>query len=308
MKYLLTTKGCCTAMLAALSLGAEAADGSSAPASSITCADPAVDIEMALISKTGPTTGRVRITGVVKNLGTATWIATSPTHRLQMVLAQKDSEANPLGNPVQPPIAIAQLSPGQQFRIDHQMNWDTSKNTSYPRFIVKFSDSGKIGAYPARYQPDCRTDNNRKEVTAADINKLFGPAAPSGKPLTVQSYRLLGGVGVNTVEVLLGYNKTSAAAGKITASVAAPYRGTSSEVPIQGNSGSARIRVHIPCDIQNDSTVPLRPVDVTYRLWGSLGLPGNSRWVVSYSTEHSIPYRELCGAAPPNRPSRSSSR
>ena len=307
MKYLLTTTGCCTAMLAVLSLGAEAADGSSAPAS-ITCADPAVDIEMALISKTGATTGRVRITGVVKNLGTATWIATSPTHRLQMVLAQKDSEANPLGNPVQPPIAIAQLSPGQQFRIDHQMNWDTSKSTSYPRFIVKFSDSGKIGAYPARYQPDCRTDNNRKEVIAADINKLFGPAAPSGKPLAVQSYRLLGGVGVNTVEVLLGYNKTSAAAGKITASVAAPYHGTSSEVPIQGNSGSARIRVHIPCDIQNDSTVPLRPVDVTYRLWGSLGLPGNSRWVVSYSTEHSIPYRELCGAAPVTRPSRSSSR
>ena len=307
MKYLLTTTGCCTAMLAAFSLGAEAADGSSVPAS-ITCADPAANIELALISKTGPTTGRVRITGVVKNLGTATWIATSPSHRLQMVLTQQDSEANPLGNPVQPPIAIAQLSPGQQFRIDHQMIWDTSKSTSYPRFIVKFSDSGRIGAYPARYHPDCRTDNNRREVTSADINKLFGSTAPSGKPLTVQSYRLLGGVGVNTVEALLGYSKTSAAAGKITASAAAPYRGTSSEVPIEGNSGSASIRVQIPCDIQNDSTVPSRPVDITYRLWGSLGLPGNSRWVVSYSTEHSIPYRELCGAAPPNRPPRSSSR
>jgi hypothetical protein len=307
MKYLLTATGCCTVMLAAFSLGAEAADGSSAPAS-ITCADPAADIEMTLISKTGPATGRVRITGVVKNLGTATWIATSPSHRLQMVLAQKDSEANPPGNPVQPPIAIAQLSPGQQFRIDHQMNWDTSKSSSYPRFIVKFSDSGQIGAYPARYHPDCRTDNNRKEVTAADIDKLFGSAAPSGKPLTAQNYRLLGGVGVNTVEALLGYSKTSAAAGKITASVAAPYRGTSDEVPIEGNSGSARIRVHIPCDIQNASTVPARPVDITYRLWGSLGLPGSSSWVVSFSTEQSIPYSELCGAAPVTRPSRSSSR
>jgi hypothetical protein len=307
MKYLLTTTGCCAAMLAAFSLGAEAADSSSTPAS-ITCADPAADIEMTLISKTGPATGRVRITGVVKNLGTATWIATSPSHRLQMVLAQKDSEANPPGNPVQPPIAIAQLSPGQQFRIDHQMNWDTSKSPSYPRFIVKFSDSGRIGAYPARYHPDCRTDNNRKEVTAADVNKLFGPAAPSGKPLTVQSYRLLGGVGVNTVEALLGFSKTSAASGKITTSVAAPYRGTSDEVPIEGNSGSARIRVHIPCDIQNASTVPSRPVDITYRLWGSLGLPGNSRWVVSFSTEQSIPYSELCDATPVTRPSRSSSR
>jgi hypothetical protein len=225
-----------------------------------------------------------------------------------MVLVQKDSEASPLGNPVQPPIAIAELLPGQQFRIDHQMDWDASKSTSYPRFIVKFSDSGKIGTYPPRYHPDCRTDNNRKEVTAADINKLFSSAAPSGKPLTVQSYRLLGGVGVNTVEAVLGYRKTSAAAGKITASVAAPYRGTSSEVPIEGNSGSARIRVHIPCDIQNASTLPSRPVDITYRLWGSLGLPGSSRWVVSFSTEHSVPYSELCGAAPATRPSRSVSR
>ena len=124
----------------------------------------------------------MRITGVVKNLGTATWIATSPSHRLQMVLTQQDSEAYPLGNPVQPPIVIAQLSPGQQFRIDHQMNWDTSKSTSYPRFIVKFFDSGRIGAYPARYHPDCHTDNNRREVAPVDINKLFGSAALSGKP------------------------------------------------------------------------------------------------------------------------------
>lgn len=294
-------------MLAAFSLGAEAADGSSAPAS-VSCADPAADIEVALISKTGPTTGRVRITGVVKNLGTATWTATSPTHRLQMVLTQKDSEARPQGHPVQPPVAFSQLAPGQQFRIDHQMNWDKSKSTSYPRFIVKLSDSGQIGAYPTQYHPDCRTDNNHKEITAADINKLFGPVAPSGKPLTVQSYRLLGGVGVNTVEALLGYSKTSAAAGKITASVSAPYSGTSEQVPIEGNSGSAKIRIHIPCDNQNASTVPSRPVDITYRLWGSLGLPGGSSWLVSFSTEQSIPYSELCGAAPVTRPYRSSSR
>jgi hypothetical protein len=306
MKYLLTATGCCAAMLATFSLGVEAADGSSAPAS-IACADPAADIETTLISKTGPATGRVRITGVVKNLGTATWIATSPSHRLRMLLLQQDSEARPQGNPVQPPIAIAQLSPGQQFRIDHQMDWDTRQSTSYPRFIVKFSDSGRIGAYSKRYHPDCRTDNNRKEVTAADINKLFGPAAPSGKPLTVQGYRLLGGVGGNTVEALLDYSKTSAAAGKITASVAAPYRGTSDAVPIEGNSGGARIRVQVSCDIQNASTVP-RPVDITYRLWGSLGLPGSSSWVVSFSTGQSIPYSELCGAVPATRPSRSASR
>lgn len=291
--------------LALFSLEAEAADG--APAS-VTCADPAANIELALVSKTGPTSGRVRITGIVKNLGTATWVATSPSHRLQMTLTRRDSETGSPDNLVQPPIAIAELSPGQQFRIDHQIDWSLGKNAAYPRFMVKFSDSGKVGAYPARYQPDCRADNNRKEITAADINKLFESPAPSGKSLTVRSYRLLGGVGVNTVEAVLGYSRTSAAAGKITASVAAPHSGTSDEVPIEGSSGNARIRVHIPCDAQNAPALASRPVGITYRLWGSLSLPGSTSWVVSFSADQSIPYSELCGTTPPNRPSRASSR
>lgn len=293
--------------LVLFSLQAEAADGTAAPASVI-CADPAADIELALVSKTGPASGRVRITGIVKNLGTATWIATSPSHRLQMTLTRRDSETDSPDNPVQPPIAIAELSPGQQFRIDHQIDWSPGKNAAYPRFTVKFSDSGKVGTYPARYRPDCRADNNRKEITPGDINKLFEAPAPSGKSLTVQSYRLLGGVGVNTVEAVLGYNRTFATPGKITASVAAPHSGTSDEVPIEGNSGRARIRVHIPCDAQDGPALASRPVGITYRLWGSLTLPGSTSWVVSFSTDQSIPYADLCGATPPDRPSRASSR
>lgn len=306
MNYLFNAMRCGMA-LALFNLEAGAADGAPALASAA-CADPAADIEIALVSKTGPTSGRVRITGIVKNLGTATWTATSPSHRLQMTLTRQDSETGSPDNPVQPPIAIAELSPGQQFRIDHQIDWTVGKNAAYPRFMVKFSDSGKVGAYPARYQPDCRADNNRKEITAADINKLFESPAPSGKSLAVRSYRLLGGVGVNTVEAVLGYSRTSAAAGKITASVAAPHSGTSDEVPIEGSSGSARIRVHIPCDAQNAPALASRPVGITYRLWGSLSLPGSTSWVVSFSADQSIPYGELCGTTPPNRPSRASSR
>ncbi len=306
MNYLPNAMRFCMA-LALFSLEAEAADGAAAPAS-VACADPAADIELALVSKTGPASGRVRITGVVKNLGTATWKATSPSHRLQMTLTRRDSETGSPDNPVQPPIAIAELSPGQQFRIDHQIDWSPGRNGAYPRFMVKFSDSGIVGAYPARYRPDCRADNNRKEITAADIDKLFESPAPLGRSLTVQSYRLLGGVGVNTVEAVLGYSRTSAAAGKITASVAAPHSGTSDEVPIEGSSGRARIRVHIPCDIQNAPVLAARPVSITYRLWGSLSLPGSTSWVASFSADQSIPYSELCGATPPDRPSRASSR
>ena len=291
MKYASTTTGCCAAVLLVLSLVAEGAV-SSAPGA-IPCADPAADIELALISKSGPGSGRVRITGIVKNLGNAAWVATSPSHRLQIVLARRNSGASLDGEPVQPAIAIQQLAPGQQYRIDYQTNWDTDKKDSRPGFIVRFFESGQVGAQPASSRPDCRSDNNRKEIAAADIDRLFQPAEPV-KSLKAQSYRLLGGVGVNTVETQLAYNRSSSSTGKLTASVAAPYAGTSDEVPINGSSGTAKIRVHIPCDVKETSDPNARPVTITYRLWGSLSLPGGSGWVPSFSVEQSIPYRALC--------------
>jgi hypothetical protein len=257
------------------------------------CADPAADIELALISKTGPSAGRVRITAVVKNLGNAAWTATSPSHHLQMVLARRDAGARPEGQPVQPAIAIRQLAPGQQYRIDYQTDWDTDKKAPQPRFIVRFFDSGQAGTRPANYRPDCRSDNNRREITVADIDKLFQAAAPP--PLKVESYRLLGGIGVNTVETRLVYRRGPSNVAKLTASVAAPYTGTSDDVPLSGDSGTAKISAHIPCDAQETPGVNPPPVTITYRMWGTLGLPGGAGWVPGFSVEQSIPYRELCG-------------
>ena len=292
MKRAITTPGCCAIFLAALSLTAEGASRSSV-SSPAPCADPAADIEIALVSKTGPVSGRVRITGIVKNLGSAAWTATSSTHRLQMVLAQKNSDARPNGEAMEPPVLIAQLAPGEQFRIDHQIDWEVKAKASYPRFVVHFSNVGHMGAAPASLHLDCRADNNRKEITPEDINRLFEPPPPSGAPLSIQDYRLLGGVGVNTIETTLAYNRASAAAGKLTATVAAPYSGVAEEVPISGKTGSARIRINVPCD-RRDGSDPMPKVTVTYRLWGSLGQPGAANWVAGFSTQHSIPYGEIC--------------
>jgi hypothetical protein len=293
MKQTLTTTGCSAAVLLVFSLTVEGQAALSASGAN-PCADPAADIELALISKSGPTAGRVRITGIVKNLGNAAWTATSMSHRLQMVLARRNSEAQPEGEPIQPAIAIQQLAPGQQYRIDYQTNWDTDKKDSHSGFIVRFFELGLVGTRPASSRPDCRSDNNRKEIAAADIDRLFQPAAPE-KPLKAQSYRLLGGVGVNTVETQFAYSRSSVNAGKLTASVAAPYTGTSDEVPINGSSGTAIIRVHIPCDVKETSDPNAQPVTIIYRLWASLSLPGGSGWVPSFSLDQSIPYSALCG-------------
>jgi hypothetical protein len=292
VKYTLTTTGCCTAVLAAFSLAA-AEPGASAPGAT-PCADPAADIEIVLISKTSPSAGRVRITAVVKNLGNAAWTATSPSHHLQMVLARRDNGSRPEGQPVQPAIAIRQLAPGQQYRIDHQLDWEAGKHAAYPRFLAHFSDAGQAAARPTSPRPDCRSDNNRREITAADIDKLFQAAAPP-PPLKVESYRLLGGIGVNTVETRLVYRRGPSNVAKLTASVAAPYTGTSDDAPLSGDSGTANIRAHIPCDAQETPDANPPPVTITYRMWGTLGLPGGAGWVPGFSVEQSIPYRELCG-------------
>lgn len=291
--------GCCTAVLAVFSLTAGAEPGASAPGT-LPCADPAADIELALISKTGPSTGRVRITAVVKNSGNAAWTAATPSHHLQMVLARRDNGARPEGSPVQPAIAIRHLAPGQQYRIDHQLDWEAGKQDAYPRFLARFSDAGQAGARPASHRLDCRPDNNRREIAAADIDKLFQPPAPP--PLKVVSYRLLGGIGVNTVETQLAYRRDAASVAKLTASVAVPYTGTSDGVPLNGGSGTARIRVHIPCDAPETPGAIPSPVIITYRLWGTLGLPGGAGWAPGFSVEQSIPYSEFCGPGPADKP------
>lgn len=296
MKRASTTAGCCAIVLAVFSLFTEGASSSPVSTRPTPCADPAVDIQAVLVSRAGPDTGRVRITGQVKNLGPEPWIAMSRQHRLRLELVTITSAARPNGELVEPPIDIARLDSGGQFKIDHQLNWKISQDASYPRFLIRFTELGKPDRESSR--ADCRPDNNRKEIAPADINRLFSapPVAPS--PLKIVSYRLLGGEGINTVESTLAYNRNSPAAGKITASVAAPYSGSTEEVSIAGNSGTAPMRVHVPCDRKPESGLPAPSVVITYRLWGSISVSGVPSWVAGFSAEQSISYQDLCPAKP----------
>ncbi|MEK7207480.1 MAG: hypothetical protein AAB134_06325, partial [Pseudomonadota bacterium] len=203
MKRALTATGCCAIVLTAFSLLAEGVSNSPVSNRSTSCPDQAVDIQATLVSRSGPDTGRVRIIGQVKNLGPEPWIAASRLHRLRMELVTITSASRPHGELVEPPIDIARLDAGGQYRIDHQMDWRMSKEANYPRFLIRFSELGK----PERAftRADCRSDNNRKEITPADINHLFGVAPVPAIPLKVVSYRLLGGEGINTVESALAY-------------------------------------------------------------------------------------------------------
>ena len=294
MKHALTT-GCVTTVLLVFSL---TVDGQAASSTSgaTPCADPAVDIQATLVSRTGPDTGRVRITGQVKNLGPEPWIAASRQHRLRMELVVKKAGAPADGELVEPPVDIARLDSGGQFRIDHQLNWKVSQDASYPRFLIRFTELGKPDRVSSR--ADCRLDNNRKEIAPAEINHLFGAAPAAGIPLKLVGYRLLGGQGINTVETVLAYDRNSPAAGKIMASVAAPYSGLADEMPIAGNSGKTPMRVHIPCDKDSATTLSTPSVTITYQLWGQVSVSGVPSWVASYRVVQSISYDVLCPTKP----------
>ena len=258
------------------------------------CADPAVKIEATLVSKTGPGSGRVRISGTAKNLGSTVWAPTSSSHRLQMVLNTQRSATQPAGEPVEPAVEIARLVPGQEFKIDHQTNWEIGTNQAFPRFRIELYETGKRGTLPKAYQPDCQRNNNRMELGVADIDSLFQPPVSNTSPLSVQGYQLFSTGGKTILETRLAYQRSSSNPGRLTASVAAPYVGTAEPTPLSGRSGSATIRVEIPC---NQTVSNSAPMTITYRLWGSLNKPGEtSSWVGSFSAAQTISYQELCPA------------
>lgn len=151
------------------------------------CADPAADIQVHLLNTTSPGKGRVRISGVLTNIGQTPWIATSYTHRLRAVLSIKLSEATPHGTPVASR-NVAPLAVGQQERLDYEMDWEVKPNARYPKFVMRLDETGQAqyDKHPL-YKPDCRNDNNVKQITAAELNALFGNvSAPmqTGQPKT----------------------------------------------------------------------------------------------------------------------------
>jgi len=140
------------------------------------CADPAAHrIDFRIVSKTRlPTsTGRVRITGVVKNVGPDPYISSDfkPTARL--------FEGNN-------PVAVAEqpfgplLAPGQEMTLVYERHWPP-KPTGTPslpppayKLMLGFPKETTAGGPTA----DCNPSNNVKERSGEEINALFRGSTP----------------------------------------------------------------------------------------------------------------------------------
>ena len=111
-------------------------------------------IDFSLVPKTSPFNGRVRIVGVVKNVGTATWF--NPKYGVEVRLMED--------NRVVALRFFHRLAPGQVITLRYERNWS--------------STSPSEGEFPPNYklaipEVDLKPKNNVRVRTGADINSLF---------------------------------------------------------------------------------------------------------------------------------------
>ncbi|MFQ5430819.1 MAG: hypothetical protein ACE5E1_10970 [Phycisphaerae bacterium] len=126
-------------------------------------ANPAVDrIDFSLLSTSSPTTGTVRIEGVVENKGSGTFDSSPGQQSVQLyqgttLLAQQDFE---------------DLAPGATVTVSHDMAWNTA--TEFPptfRVIIAYDPDIFIDGNDNN--DDCANSDNLLERSGGDINALF---------------------------------------------------------------------------------------------------------------------------------------
>lgn len=136
------------------------------------CPDPAVEkIDFTIISKTSQFVGKIRITGVVKNVGLAPYISGPNQQAVHFYEV-------PIGGTAR---LVAQkkfqnLNPGQQVIVTYERNWHASSPaegefpSSY-KVIIVYDPDIRLDSNPKN--DDCNINNNQKERSGADINALF---------------------------------------------------------------------------------------------------------------------------------------
>jgi len=141
-----------------------------------TCADPAAhSIGFSVVSKTSPTTGRVRITGVVKNVGPDPYVSHifKPTAFL--------SETNSFRPKAER--TFEKLAHGEEITLVYERDWPPKPPTPLPPTYYLWIDFPPPKTTLGGAEPDCNRSNNHKERNGAEINGLFlGPVAPPPTP------------------------------------------------------------------------------------------------------------------------------
>lgn len=142
------------------------------PHRDLTCPDPAVQaIHFNLLHRTTRFRGRVRVTGIVRNQGTAAFQST-PNQQIVALY-----EHVPGGRPrlvAQRP--FQNLAPGEEVQVIFERDWysaSPAEGEFPPTYLVTITYDPDIYIDGNPHNDDCRTGNNRMERSGAEINAMF---------------------------------------------------------------------------------------------------------------------------------------
>ncbi|MGZ5441349.1 MAG: hypothetical protein ACXW5U_05515 [Thermoanaerobaculia bacterium] len=140
-----------------------------APKKRMWCRDPAAQsLTFQIISRGAHRTeGRIRITGVVKNVGDA--VFQSDPRQANVALYETSPGAR---GTVRAQQGIARLEPNHTITLDFERDWSIS--TEFPptySLLITYDPDIYIDAN--KNNDDCNRNNNKKELTGAEINRQW---------------------------------------------------------------------------------------------------------------------------------------
>ncbi|ACI21234.1 MULTISPECIES: hypothetical protein [Thermodesulfovibrio] len=136
------------------------------------CPDPAVQrIDFTVVSKTSQFSGKVRITGVVKNMGVEPYISGPNQQAVYLYEIPMGGKANLVATK-----KFQNLNPGQEITVSYERNWNASSPSEgeFPpsyRVVIAYDPDIRMDSNPKN--DDCNMNNNQKERSGTEINALF---------------------------------------------------------------------------------------------------------------------------------------
>jgi hypothetical protein len=121
-------------------------------------------IQLELISRTSPHRGRVRITGIVRNVGSKTFISNPALRNRSYVALQELTTARKLLVGQQ---YFQNLRPGQDVKVVFEKDWDTRASALPSKYVLLIAANADYGCQPHSF------DSLQRSST--DINALFSP-------------------------------------------------------------------------------------------------------------------------------------
>ena len=158
----------------------------------LTGIDPAaIAIKFKIVSRTSQFKGRVKITGIVKNIGDQPYIDTrGGAGVIQLFRNKQFTTANLVAK-----APLKDLKPGESQSVSFIRNWNSSSPNEGefpPTYYLNIGYDVDITMDGCETNDDKRLNNNRKHRSGMDINKLFANTKFKKFHPRLRTYRKIG--------------------------------------------------------------------------------------------------------------------